>query len=316
MPGPSLQDAQQIASNAGLRTQYGLILPPGARVAAYVRSTGVQSGDDAFLATNLVTTLAAGLARARSGMGDFVVCLPGHSESVLDGTTFSSALLAGTKIIGVGRGSNMPTFTFSALASCFAVNKADVMLAGLKFIVNAIPVASVVTITAADCAFYNNELAVGVFGLGQATAVITVSNGADRADISGNIFRGNAGVTASDGILVTGVVDSIRITDNEMNFAATSTSGLIRIANVATNFRIQRNTIANTAALSVAGISFGAFASFGVTSYNTIQVQSGGAVTPGTTGITTGATMTGGFYQNFVSNDPRTSGIILPAVDT
>ena len=33
MPGISLLDAQQIYTNNGLRTQYGLILPAGSRVA-------------------------------------------------------------------------------------------------------------------------------------------------------------------------------------------------------------------------------------------------------------------------------------------
>src|SRR3954471_7705856 len=121
-------DPQGVYGDQGLRTQYGIILPPGARVAAYVRSIGVQSGDDAFLASNLVTTLAAGLARVRPNLGDYVVVLPGHVESVADATTFSGALVAGTKIIGVGKGSNAPTFNWTATAAQWLVNKADVTI--------------------------------------------------------------------------------------------------------------------------------------------------------------------------------------------
>jgi len=315
--GISLQDAQQIGSNAGLRTQYGVILPPGARVAAYVRSTGLQSGDDAFVATNLVSSVALGLARCRAGMGDFVVCLPGHAESVVDGTTFSNALQAGSRIIGVGRGSNMPTITFSTAAGAqWLVNKADVLIAGMKFVVGFVGINSCFNITGADFAFYNNEFTTGVFSLGVATVVMTLSAGADRADISANIWRAPSNVAAGDGILVNGAIDSLRVCDNEMIFPATGANGLLRFAAAATNFKILRNTMFNSQAASVACIVFGAVAATGQTAYNNIQVLSTGAMVSGTTGITVGATMTGNFYQNFVANDPRTSGLLLPTADT
>lgn len=317
MPAPSLADATAVVTNNGLRTQYGLILPPGARVAAYVRSTGAQSGDDAFLATNLVSTIAAGLARARPGLGDFVVVLPGHAESIIDGTTFSNALVAGTKIVGVGRGSNMPTFTFTTAATAqMLINKADVQISGCKFVVGFVGLNSAFNVTAADFGFYNNEFTTGVFSLGVATILMTLSAGADRADISGNIFRGPSNVSAGDGILVNAIVDAIRICDNEMIFPATAANGLIRFAAAATNFKILRNTLSNTAAASIATIVFGAIAASGQTAFNTIQVLNTGAMVSGTTGITVGATMVGNFYQNFVANDPRTSGLLLPTADT
>jgi len=72
-------DLPNIATGLGHRTKYGsVILSPGARVAAYVRSTGAQSDDDPMLNANLVTTLSAGLARCRSGFNDVVFVLPGH----------------------------------------------------------------------------------------------------------------------------------------------------------------------------------------------------------------------------------------------
>lgn len=317
MPGPSLQDAQQIYSNAGLRTQYGVVLPPGARVAAYVRSTGLQSGDDSFLATNLVSSIALGLARCRSGLGDFVVVLPGHVETVTDATTFSNALLPGTRIVGVGRGSNMPTVSFTTSATAqWLVNKADVLISGLRFTPGLVGLNQIISVTGADCGFYNCDFVIGVFAVGSTTVYMGVAAGGDRCDISGNIFRGPASVSTGDGILISGAVDGLRICDNEMIFNATSANGLIRFSAAATNFKILRNTMTNTAASSIACLVFGAVAASGHTAYNTIQVQSTGAIIQGTTGITTGATMTGGFYQNFVSNDPRVSGILSPTADT
>src|SRR3990167_8848841 len=102
--GPSLPT---FAVGTGFNTKFGpIVLEPGARVAAYVRSTGAVSDEDPLIATNLVSTLGAGLARCRSGKNDVVFVLPGHSEAVTS-TTLDN-LVAGPRVIGCGRGSNRP----------------------------------------------------------------------------------------------------------------------------------------------------------------------------------------------------------------
>lgn len=316
MPAPSLQDAQQIGSNAGLRTQYGVILPPGARVAAYVRSTGVQSGDDAFLATNLCTTLAQGLARVRPGFGDFVVCLPGHIETVVDGTTFSSALVAGAKIIGVGRGSNMPQVVFAATGAQWLVNKADVLVTGFRFSSSTTNTLLPITVTAADFGFYNNDVQTAATYL-FVTCTIQLQAGADRADISGNVFRGIVNGGSGSVILVSGIVDCARICDNEINTSNASAAGCISVTAAATGLKILRNTINNQTAASVAAISYANVACTGHCAYNTMTVLSTGAVSAGVTGITVGGTNNiTGYFQNFCVNDPNKSGLLVPAVDT
>lgn len=307
---------QSVTTDQGLRTQYGIILPPGARVAAYVRSTGLQSGDGAFLNDNLVLTLAQGLARVRAGLGDFVVCLPGHAENVADATTFSNALLAGTKILGVGRGGNTPTFTWTATTSKWDISVADVFIGGLRLLFDGInAVANAINVNAADFGMSFCEFEMSTTAKSP-TVGITLTANATRCDISGNLFRGLSTVAVGDGILISGACDSPRICDNEMIFAATSATGLVHITAAATNLKILRNTMSNTVATSVAAIAFGAVAATGHVANNTIQVLSTGAITQGTTGITVGATTTANFYQNFVANDPRTSGILSPAADT
>lgn len=313
--GISLQDAQQVYSNAGLRTQYGLVLPPGARVAAFVRSTGLQSGDDSFLATNLVPTLAQGLARVRAGLGDFVVCLPGHVENVVDATTFSGSLLAGTKIIGVGRGSNTPTFTWTLGASQWLVNQADVLIAGLRlqFSVNlGANITLPLNVTAADFGFFANEV-ITSSPTASALTVMALAAGANRADVSGNVFRGTGGLV---GIDITGAIADANICDNVMIFPTTTTVGCIRVSAAATGLRVLRNTISNTTAASVAGINYASVASTGQCAYNTIDVLNTGASVSGTTGITIGAACLVRFFQNFICNDPLASGKLLPTVDT
>lgn len=316
--GISLQDAQQVFTDQALRTQYGLILPPGARVAAYVRSTGQQSGDDAFLSTNLVATLALGLARVRSGLGDFVVCLPGHVENVADATAFSNALLAGTKIIGVGKGGNTPTFTWTNAASQWLVNKNDVAIIGLRMLFdgNANPTLAI-SITANDVDFLYNEIEMGN-GVNGATTGITVSGAASRVNITGNIVRAvQGGGTVNTFLIMSGTGSDCRIADNEVTMSAIVATGVINVTGAVKSLNILRNVLNNTGGASVAALGFSNVAITGTCSENRITVLSTGAQVSGTTGIAVGGTNNVmGFFQNFVVNDPNKSGILQPVADT
>ena len=313
---PQLQP-REVVTNDGLRTPYGLVLPPGANVAAYVRSTGVQSTDSAFVATNLVPTLALGLARARAGLGDFVVCLPGHTENVIDATTFSGALQAGTKIIGIGRGSNIPTFNFTLAGSSWLINKADVAIIGLKFnCAFAGNTTSAIAVSAADFGFYYNEV-IASSASGGVNSFILTSAGADRMDITGNIARGVAGV-ASTVVNFQAANNDCRVCDNEMITGAPSATGLINFgASGCAGSKVLRNTLNNITVTSVAAIAYANVGHSGQCAYNNITVLSTGVQVAGTTGITVGGTSNlVGFFQNFVVNDPNKSGLIQPTVDT
>lgn len=315
--GTNLLAATAVTSDQGIATPYGILLPPGAQVAAYVRSTGAQSQDSAFVTTNLVSTLAAGLARVRSGLGDFVVLLPGHAENVADATTISNAIQAGTKILGVGLGSNTPTFTFTATTSSIAVSVNDVSIIGCRFLLDGInAVANAFNITGADFNFVSNDVETSTTAKA-ATIVMTLGTGAHRANISGNVFRGLASVASTNGILVSGAITDAKIADNEMVFATTTTNGLINVTGVAVGLKILRNTLNNTVAASVAAINFANVAITGSTWGNMITVLSTGAVSAGVTGITVGGTNNlMGFFQNFTVNDANKSGLLTPAVDT
>lgn len=315
-------DPQGVYSDQGVRTQYGIILPPGARVAAYVRSTGLQSGDDAFLATNLRLTLAAGLALVRPNLGDYVVVLPGHVETVSDATTFSNALIAGTKIIGVGMGGNTPTFTWSVATAQWLVAVNDVMIAGLRLQMagNATTLFSnttlPLTVTGNDFRFYYNEAVIGTSANNVAVAM-SFTGTAARYDVAGNIYRNPGSSTVTTAILVNSTGADGRITDNEMMTGCTSATGVINITAAAVNLKILRNVINNPTTVSVAGIAYSNVACTGQCAYNTITVLSTGAQTGGVTGITVGGTNNlTGYFQNFVVNDPNKSGILQPAADT
>jgi len=321
MPGISLLDAQQIYSNNGLRTQYGLILPAGSRVAAYVRSTGIQNGDDSFLASNLVQRLVDAFPRVRPGFGDFVICLPGHKEDVADATTFSSALPPGVKIIGVGRGSNMPTFTWVSPSAQMNISQNDVLISGMRFLLagtpaNPINSAQAINISSNDSGFTYNDVELGNT-LGNATIGIGITGTAARYDVSGNAFRGWGSAPASASIVVNSTGFDGIISQNRIFAGAAVTTGNIAVIASAQRLAIDDNEILNITSGSVAGISYANILITGVCSGNRIAVAAPGAVVPGVTGITVGGlnNLTA-FFNNLAVNDPNKSGFLVPAADT
>lgn len=309
---PFTPDLPYVAAGAGLKTNFGIaLLPPGSRVAAYVRSTGQQSGDDPYILTNLVTTLSAGLARARSGLGDTVVVLPGHSESVADATMLTN-LVAGTRIVGFGRGGNMPVFRWTATTSQWAVSVADVTIQGLRLrMEGANGVVKALVVTAADFGLYGCDIEVASGASNKATIAIELGAGSTRADVSGNIFRGTATHNVTDGVKVVSAVDSVRICDNEMEFSATAANGLVHVTAAATSIKILRNIMDNQHTASSACIAVDSVAATGTIADNYTGVLNDG--TAASQGVVLAGTATIKCFQNFCSDEARKSGALAPA---
>ncbi len=302
---------------SGFKTPFGItLLPPGSRVAACVRSTGAQAGDDPFTVSNLVPTLAAGLARVRSGLGDTVLVLPGHSESVTDATMLTN-LVAGTRIVGFGRGSAMPVFRWTATASQWAIAVADVVVQGLRLrLEGANGVVKAINVTAADCGFYQNDIEVASGASNKATIALEVGTGATRFEAIANVVRGTATHNVTDGIKVVAAVDGVRIQDNEMVFSATAANGLMNFTAAATGVKVLRNYLYNTHTSSSSCITMANVAVDGVVAENAVAVNAGGSITSNTTGINTGAAVLAKFFDNLVADSPRASGLLMPTVDS
>lgn len=306
-----------MANGSGIRTPFGtFVLPPGARIAAFVRSGLDASGDDVFLAENLCPTLSAALGRVRAGRGDTVIVLPGHSESVVDALMLTN-LVAGTKIIGVGRGSNMPVFRWTATGSQWPITVADVQISGLRLrLEGANGVVKAIVCTAADCLISGCDIETSSGAANLATIAVEFGAGAHRCEFIQNQVRGVAAGVCTDIVKVVGTPDLLRITDNEMFAAATSATGLIHVTTVATNLRIMRNIIANLTAASIAAIGIDNVAATGMVSDCYVSVLATGAHTSNTSGIAMGAAALLRAFQCFSSNDARASGLLQPAVDT
>lgn len=309
-----------LSNYAAIASPWGTFVKPGGRVAAYVRSTGAQDGEDHFAASGLlVTTIDAGLKRCRSGQNDIVFVLPGHAENVATANSWPS-LVAGTQIIGVGGTgtTNAPTLTWTTTASTLTLNVANVTITGLTLAWNGIDaLVTPMPVTAAGVAIVGNTIRAESASAGALKGVEVSSAG------SGFRFIGNSVLSAdltklmtSSPVLISGAADDVIISDNYISSGnpGTSVLGLIAVTAAATNVRIVRNTLIqlNTAGTALFTVTVGAVAATGVIAYNNSLIATD--VTSTTSGVTVNAAAaaTMGVFENRTKDATATNGVLSP----
>lgn len=280
-------------TTVGLRTPHGTWLPPGSRVAAYV---GPQSeSTDAYASSALlVSTLNAGLARCRSGKGDVVVILPGHTESI-SSADFASSLVAGTRIIGVGApGESIhPKFTWTAATSSFLLDVADVTIDNVTLDFSGVAdCAAPMTVSAAGCGVQNCRI-IMQNDTSSFTALkgLTLSSGANQFRFVGNVVETDSeddDANVTGGVLNVGAaVSGVLVTDNHMTFACPGdTVGIIDVTAAATKLIIQRNFFYQMASNAAFAIIVDNVAARGTISDNHIRITED--VAPTSAGLSLG----------------------------
>lgn len=311
-----------IASGNGIVSPFGVTLPPGGRVAAFVRSTGVQDYDESFVKENLVQDLATALGRCRSGRNDIVVVLEGHSESVTaaTSTTFAAALLTGTKIIGVGQGSNRPTFTWTATTSTWAISVANVFISGCIFNFAGIDaVAKAINITGADVRISSCEIITTATSKGSIIG-IEIGTGAHRNCIDHCYIRGlssqEPGANGSV-IKVAGAVNNTLIVGNTIIAPTRTTTaeyGHIRVSGIAIDTLIADNILVSTNAAALYCITLDAVASYGSLLRNAYYKQGAGVSTAG--GVSFGGTTVWSSIESYCVDEASKSGLLTPVAGT
>jgi hypothetical protein len=177
-----------LSNYAGVASPWGTFIKPGGRIAAYVRSTGAQDGEDHFAASGLlVASINEGLKRCRSGQNDIVYVLPGHTETYSSSGAVWANLVAGAQIIGCGTAgaTNNPNITLSNTGASIAVNVANVTIAGMNINSATAAVTAGINVTAAGCVLASNFISfTGALG---ANAAITVASAANCSIVSNYI---------------------------------------------------------------------------------------------------------------------------------
>lgn len=298
----------------------GTWIKPGGRVAAYVRSTGLQEGDDLFaMSGNLVASINEGCKRCRSGMNDIVYVLPGHTENLAVADAIPD-LVAGTQIVscGVPGSTNNPTLTWTATGATFLLNVANVGLHGLTLNFAGVDnVAAPLTISAAGCVVRGCTILTETATLGVLKGIEVTVGGSGTKILNNKIIGlGEAQPMTSAAVLVSGAADDVDIVGNFICACnpGTSVLGLIAVTAAATNLRIIGNHVIQleTAGTALFGITVGNVAASGTIALNFVKI--GSDVTATTSGVTVGAAglVAVGVFENYCQDATATSGVLSP----
>lgn len=319
---PLFPQLPTVAYGAGFTTDLGVSIPPSSQVRAFVLSStaagNAPSGMNEEIRRRTVPTLAAAVAECRSGQGDVVVVLPGHSESVTDATL---SIPAGTNIIGMGnpKASNAPTFRWTATAAQWNITAADVTIRGLKLrLEGANGVVSAIAVGATGFALVGCDIETVSGASNKVNIGVAIASAGTRATIAGNLFRGIAGTLHGGG----GIIDiataqtpsHVSIVSNWMTglTSATGPAPFINIVGAATDLDISENRLVSAdAGASPNVLTFGAGASTGIVSYNAVVSRGSGVAA--STGIIVGSTLCR-FVENYHSDEAAKSGALNPAV--
>lgn len=297
-------------AGAGFDSGLATVLPTGANV-TYLRSTGPADYDPPALTGRILSTLAAALAQCRSGKADTICVLPGHSELVFTDNTILSGLVADTRILGFGRGASMPTFRITNTAGTMLLNKANVMLSGLRLKFDgANGITRAMYVTAADNAIVNCDIIVATGATAKCAIMCEATTGGDGLVFAGNRVRGTATHNMTNGLVISAAIDNVQITDNTMLASATAGNGLVNITGAATKLEIGRNKLVNDHTSSTAAINFAAVASTGIAydNYCGTLVDGGAAAA----GIIIGSGCLVRLFNNQSADVAGESGVLAP----
>lgn len=241
---------------AGIGTELATIIG-GGEVVAYVHSSGRNNNNSADINERLYTTLNGALNKCRASRGDTVVVLPGHAENISSADQMS-ALVAGTRIIGLGYGTIRPKFTWTAATATFLFDVANTSLsncvlemAGDPASTTALSVAAPITVSAAGCSLVGCLIRVGVDADQLATIGITTTAAGDDFSIVNCWIHGATTSEVTTAIRLVGA-DRFYMSGCYVYAATSSTTvGVLQMATTASlNVLIEDSVFVNTKASS------------------------------------------------------------------
>ncbi len=188
-------------------------------------------------------TIDFAIGQCTASQGDVIYVMPGHTETISGATSLVMDVI-GVRVIGLGRGADRPTLTFSATDSEIAQSAASCSFE--NFLITCTGVIDVVvgiTVSAADVQHRDIEIRDGG-ATSQFIDAIIVATGGARFRSENYRFLGAAGDAGASGISITGAVDGVEIIDP--NIDGTLSAGCIEnVTGVLTNIVIQDPILRN-----------------------------------------------------------------------
>ena len=279
----------------------------------YVQSTTGSNGNLGTDSTSPKASVNGAIAAARADLGDIIIVMPGHAETV----TASSMTLskADIKIVCLGNGRNTPVFTLNAAASTITVSAADVSWYGGIFEATKLDVASAFTLAAAKNFTLDGGLFIDTTAILNFLSIVTTNatdNAADDLTVNGNTWYGLNLATPLAFLSILAAESRPVFTNNKMYHKATSGAEMITLAaKVVTGANFSFN---NQVVVGATGTTTGIFLTGSGTSTGTVEGNRSSSLD-----TTTELMFTAGtglvFFDNLYTGVADKSGYIVPAID-
>lgn len=270
---------------------------------------GVDSYPDyGFSPESPFATLSFAISKCRANCGDVIYLLPGHAENIGSAGAIN-VNVAGVTIIGVGRGSERATFTWSNTAGTIVVSAADVTLSNFVTTVSVDEVVSMFSVTASGATFDGVDFV--EYASGQAIQWLLTSGAPNYLTVKNCVhYQATAAGSAQKWIQLAGGKGH-RILDNRFDLTANAATGsqLIAGTTAVSQVEIARNV------MTWLGATVNTVVNLVTTSTGMIhdnRARSG-------TSVSTSSAFTCdacGFQQNYWLDSSSGSALLAPAVGT
>lgn len=242
----------------------------------YFVYSGAASGGNGLSPGYEKQTIAAAIALCTANNDDWVIVMPGHTESI--GASGALWNIAGVTIIGLGNGGNRPTVTWHTTDAVVTINAANITIRNIVTKVDIDEVVSMFLVSGADVTFDTvdfqettscqaiqwlkamsgaTRLKITNCTHRQATAAASAQKwielvGVANASITNNSFMltGNAN-TASHLISGSTAVSYIEIANNRLMWLGGTITKIVNLVTTSTGF-ICDNRLASGTAVSTA----------------------------------------------------------------
>jgi hypothetical protein len=282
--------------------------------------TGQRGGSDGNKGTfdSPFSTLEYAIGQCVANRGDIIFIKPGHAESVTSATSLNFDT-AGVAIIGLGMGSNRPTFTFTtANTATIPVTAANMSVQNCIFVGNFLSIASCFTVAAAPeftidrCSFRDTSAILGFLSI----VTTTVSVNSDGLTYTNNERKSDATTTPGPDIVIANTMSRLKVNYNKTlhtvasnNVAALVEHGALVMtdAEVIGNLVYSVNTDTATGAILVKTT---ATTGSGMIAHNRIRALDVAAAIV----VTANAVQYGLFDNLYVGDGTSVSGFVLPVI--
>jgi len=280
-----------------------LQVPPRAST-FFVHAASGNAGNNGLKPGEALTKLDDAINLCTANRGDTIFLLPGHAENLTTATAVNLDV-AGVRVIGIGDGALIPTFTMTATAGAFTIGAASVLLKHVKLLAGfATGVTQAINITAAGVGATLDDIQFRDSTTNhEFLTTINVATGMTNLTIRNCSMIGLAGGSMIAGILFAGTSIDTLIENNHFDVDS-SDSVIDHSAGAGSGILIRRNSVINVDTNTAKFCIELNATCYGTVHDNRLGYQKVDSVPIGAAGCFC--------FENYVSNTIAESGLLFP----